>query len=386
MNRHDVWEASRREEPQVDPRLSGGILNVDLGALVDNWHVLAKASAGAECAAVVKADAYGLGLREVAPALWRAGCRSFFVALPEEGASLRRLCPRAVIHVLDGLLPEASDFCREHGLRPVLNSLEEVEEWAAHAAAHDVILPAALHVDTGMNRLGLTMEEARRLAARRGWREHVRLTLVMSHLACADEPGHEMNARQKALFDEVRGLFPGVPSSLANSAATLAWPEWEHELRRPGIALYGGNPFSGRANPMKPVVSLYGTVLRVREIESGASVGYGATWKARRPSRIAVLGVGYADGLHRALSTPAAGPAQVMIAGAYAPYAGRVSMDCICVDITDIDPARVERGMRAEILGPHITVDDMAGWAGTISYEVLTSLGGRFTRLYSPAG
>ena len=386
VNRHDTVESGGVGTPADETELAGGILHVDLSALVDNWRMLCKHNARTECAAVVKADAYGLGMAEVAPALYRAGCRSFFVALPEEGARLRKICPQAVIYVLDGLLPGTAGYYHEHNLLPVLNQPAEVEEWAAFAGARQVRLPAALMVDTGMNRLGLSMEEARGLAARRGWREHVALKLVMSHLACADEPGEALNMLQKERFDEIRALFQGVPASLANSAATLAWPEWDYELARPGIALYGGNPFASRANPMKPVVSLYARLLQVHEVRAGETVGYGASWTARRPSRIATLAVGYADGLHRMMSAPHSGPAQVVVAGAYAPYVGRISMDLITVDVTDIEPARIRRGMRVEILGAHIGVDDMAGWAGTIPYEVLTSLGGRYTRLYSPAG
>ena len=368
-----------------DPALAGGILSIDLQALVHNWRHIAALHPAAETAAVVKADAYGLGVREVAPALWRAGCRDFFVALPQEGELLRALLPRARIFVLAGLPRGEGTFFQEHALLPVLNSVPEVEEWAAFCAAREVRLPAALHVDTGMNRLGLRPEEARELARRAELLGKFRPELIMSHLACADTPGHEMNARQRALFDEIRALFADVPASLANSAAALAWPEWEYDLLRPGIALYGGNPFSDRPNPMQPVVSLYATVLQVREVKKGETVGYGATWRARANARIAILGVGYADGICRCLSGGPEGPAHVYIAGQFAPYVGRISMDLLAVDVTHIPEQDLERGMRAEVLGSHVGVDEMARWANTIPYEILTSLGPRYTRLYTPA-
>ncbi len=372
-------------EQAGDPALAGGILSIDLTALVANWRQMAAMHPHATCAAVVKADAYGLGMEPVARALWRAGCRDFFVALPEEGAALRLLLPQARIFVFSGLPRGEAGFFHQHDLLPVLNTLEEVEDFATFCTAREVRLGAALHVDTGMNRLGLTMGEARALAARQELLRSLRLELLMSHMACADKPGHEMNALQKQRFDEVATLFDGVPASLANSATALAWPDWRYDLLRPGIALYGGNPFSDRPNPMRAVVSLYGTVLQVREVKKGETVGYGTTWRARRDSRIAILGVGYADGICRCLSSGQGGPAQVYIAGQFAPYVGRVSMDLLAVDVSHIAPGDLERGMRAELLGPHVSVDEMARWAGTIAYEILTSLGPRYTRLYTPA-
>jgi len=368
-----------------EPALAGGILSIDLPALVHNWRHVAALHPAAEATAVVKADAYGLGVEQVSQALAAAGCRSFFVALPCEGEALRRHVPRARVFILGGLPRGEAAFFQEHDLIPVLNTVEEVEEWAAFCEQRELRLPAAIHVDTGMNRLGLAPEEVRHLARRGELLRRFRPELLMSHLACADTPGHEMNARQQALFDELAALFPDVPTSLANSAAALAWPEWRYDVLRPGIALYGGNPFSDRPNPMQPVVSLYATVLQVREVSKGETVGYGATWRARADSRIAILGVGYADGICRCLSSQGGGQAQAYIAGQFAPYVGRVSMDLLAVDVSHIPPDDLERGMRAELLGSHVGIDEMARWAGTIPYEILTSLGQRFTRLYTPA-
>ncbi len=369
--------------PTEDPALAGGILDINLKALVENWRQIRDLHPNARTSAVVKANAYGLGMIPVAEALWAEGCRTFFVALPHEGEELKKHLPRAEVFVLAGVPRGEAGYFHEHGLTPVLNTWEEVEEWTAYNAARELRLPAAVHVDTGMNRLGLSPGEARRLSGHDNLLRNFRPCLLMSHLACADTPGHEMNGRQKALFDEIRALFPSVPTSLANSAAAIAWPNWEYDLLRPGIALYGGNPFSERSNPMRAVATLYATVLQVREVRRGESVGYGATWTAKDDSRIAIIGVGYADGLFRRVAEGVAGPAHVFVAGQFAPYVGRISMDLAAVDVSAIAPDVLERGMRVEVMGPHVSVDELACWAGTIAYEILTSLGPRFTRLYT---
>ncbi len=384
-----IWEVStvyRVTPPPENPDLAGGVLAIDLKALADNWRFMAEKAEPATCAATVKADGYGLGLEPVVTTLWGAGCRTFFVALPHEGAALREILPEAVIYVLDGLLQGQAAYYGEHSLRPALASLDEIREWADYCQAQQARLPAAVHVDTGISRLGLSEAEVRSLAESSALLGAFRVTLVMSHLACGDEPGHEMNEIQRKRFEVLRAMLPDAPASLANSPGTFLGEGFTYDLVRPGIALYGGNPFASRPNPMKPVVSLYAPILQLRSLAKGETVGYGATWKAGRPSRIAILGVGYADGYLRSLSWPAHdGPAQVCIGGSYAPVVGRVSMDTICVDVTDVDEDFLQRGVRAEIMGAHITVDEVAKWAGTIAYEILTSLGMRYTRLYAPA-
>ncbi len=378
--------AAAMTSPPERAALAGGVLHIDLKALADNWRFLGEKAAPATCAATVKADAYGLGLEPVARTLWNAGCRTYFVALPHEGAALRAILPEAVIYVLDGLFSGEAPFYGEHGLRPALAGPEEIAEWADYCGRCEARLPAAVHIDTGISRLGLSEGDVRRLAGSPDLLASFRMTLVMSHLACGDEPGNEMNERQRRRFDALRALLPDAPASLANSPGTFLGEGFTHDLVRPGVALYGGNPFSNRPNPMKPVVSLYAPILQVRHLQPGETVGYSATWKAARPTRLAILGVGYADGYLRALSWPAQdGPAQVVIGGQYAPVVGRVSMDSITVDVTDIDEDFARRGVRAELLGAHITVDELAKWAGTISYEILTSLGLRYTRLHAPA-
>jgi alanine racemase len=367
------------------PEIAGAVLTIRLDAIQENWRRLAARAAPAECGAAVKGDAYGLGVGPVARALWLAGCRTFFVARPMEGSELRRLVPReAVIYVLDGLFPGQAEFYAREDLRPALISHEEAREWAAFGRIYGRRLPCALHVDTGINRLGFSRSDLSLLTSDNMTIEGLNVALLMSHLACADEPSHPLNATQRERFAELRAAFPDVPASLANSSGIFLGGEYLHDLVRPGIALYGGNPLPGHSNPMLPVVQLSGTVLQVRNVDTGETVGYGATWTAARPSRIAILGAGYKDGIPRSLSSRGnGGPAQVHIAGHDCPIIGRISMDMMAVDITGLNGVPVTRGMTVEIIGDNVLVDSEAEWAGTISYELLTRLGQRYARLYS---
>lgn len=370
----------------IPPERAAATLTVELGNLKRNWLDLAARAAPAQCAGVVKGDAYGMGAARCGHALWEVGCRSYFVALPQEGADLRRELPEATIFILDGLLPGLADYYAEHRLVPALASFEEVLEWREFARARGRKLPAALHIDTGINRLGLSYGEVRGLNAWPDLLDEIELVLVLSHFASADDPDAEMNQRQRERFDRLRALLPPAPASIANSPATLASSASAYDLVRPGVALYGGNPFADRPNPMAPVAHLSAVILQVRAMAAGETVGYGATWRAARPSRIGVIGVGYRDGFPRALTQPLSKtPAQVYTAGHFAPIVGRVSMDLITIDLTDVPPEAARRGARVELLGSHITVDDVARWAGTIPYEILTGLGSRFARLYSSA-
>lgn len=365
--------------------LAGAILTVDLDAIQENWKRLAAKAAPAECGAAVKGNAYGLGVEQVAAALWAAGCRTFFVARPMEGGELRAILPReAVIYVLDGLFPGQAEFYAREDLRPALITIEEAREWAAFGTQYGRNLPCAIHVDTGINRLGFSGAAFEALLGDNEIMARLNLALLMSHLACADEPNHPLNGRQKAAFAAVRRRLPGVPASLANSSGIFLGAEYTHDLVRPGIALYGGNPIAPESNPMLPVAHLQGTVLQLREIQAGESVGYGATWRATRPTRIAILGAGYKDGVPRSLSSRATnGPAQVYIGDRRCPVIGRISMDMMAVDVTQVPVDLCRRGTRAELIGRNIAIDETAEWAGTISYELLTRLGQRFTRLYS---
>ena len=372
------------DQDDIPPNLAGGILCIDLKVLQDNWRKVAGEAAPAECGATVKGDAYGIGLEPVARALWQAGCRTFFTALPLEGAEVRKLLPEATVYVLCGVLAGQADFYSENSLIPVLATPEQVREWRACCRASNARLATALHLDTGINRLGLDEEQARALAADTATLEAFDLRLIISHLACGDDPLNPMNEAQRQKFATLRALFPPAPASLANSPGAFLGEAFTFDVVRPGIALYGGNPFAARANPMSAVVHLYAPLLQVRELAKGESVGYGATWTASRPSRIGVIGVGYRDGYPRALSSPATGgPACAFIGGHYAPVIGRISMDLITIDLTDVPEKHANPGQRVELMGDNITIDDIARWADTIPYEVITRLGSRYARIYS---
>ncbi|WP_108883579.1 alanine racemase [Anderseniella sp. Alg231-50] len=366
----------------VPPELAAAELTINLAELVENWRMIARQVAPAECGATIKANGYGCGATEVAQALWTAGCRTFFVALPVEGKQVRDALPEAVIYVLDGLFAGQSDFYIAHGLRPSLVCPEDLHEWADAAGGRH---KAAVHIDTGINRLGFDHAQAEALSADADLMRRAGLCLLMSHLASGDDETSPSNANQRDRFAGLRTLFPDLPASLANAPGTFLGPQFSHDLVRPGVALYGGNPLTGKPNPMRSVISLNAPVLQVRDVAAGDGVGYGATWRADRPSRVAIVGVGYADGLLRAMSWPAQqdGPAKVCIAGQMAPIVGRVSMDMITIDVTDLNPEQVRRGTAVELLGKNIGVDDWARWAGTLSYEILTSLGRRYAKVYS---
>jgi len=359
------------------------ILTIDLDALAANYRQLRDLAAPAECAAVVKADAYGLGMAEAAPALWRAGCRTFFVATLTEAQALRALLPEATLYVFSGLLPGTAETYRAARLRPVLNSAEEIEEWADYCARAGEALPCAVHIDSGMNRLGLSAAEVETVAPDHGHWTALSLALVMSHLACADDPSHRKNDVQRRLFETLRAKLPKAPASLANSAGILLGSDYAYDLVRPGIALYGGHPQRRGQNPFRPVVHLKGRILQIRQAEPGETIGYGATRTLQRPSRVAVVSVGYADGLFRALSTKDGEEGLVARLGPHpVPILGRVSMDLITVDVTDAPETEARRGAWIELLGSNVSAHEFAMHAGTIDYEVLTSLGQRATRRY----
>jgi alanine racemase len=358
--------------------ITGGILTVDLGALQSNYRTIAKKAASAECGAAIKGDAYGIGMAAAAPALWAAGCRTFFVARPQEGEALRDILPNAIIYVLDGLLPGQAGYYVAHNLRPALISLEETREWARDGKKK----PCAIHIDTGINRAGMSYSDAAELRNDSRLLAGLDIAHVMSHLACSDAPKHPMNKQQLTAFRKVLKLFPDTPGSFANSSGIYLGKPYHHALVRPGVALYGGNPLPGKKNPMAAVATLQARVLQVRTVKKGETVGYSATWKAARESRIAILAAGYRDGIPRKLSsTKPGGPAQVWLAGQRCPIVGRVSMDMMCVDVTSAKH-EPKPGDFAEIIGKHITVDEAASWAGTISYELLTHLGTRYQRHY----
>jgi alanine racemase len=357
---------------------AGARLTIDPGAIARNYRRIAGMTTGAECAAVVKADAYGTGIETTGPALAAAGARTFFVAHPSEARRLRQVCPDAVIYILNGLFEDALDLYASLAIRPVLGSRHEVEVFSAFCRKVGRRLPAAVHVDTGMSRLGLDLAEAALLAEPGPQNLDFEAALIMTHLACADEPGHVLTPKQINRFAQVRGLYPGIPGSLANSAGCTLGAAARHDLVRPGIALYGGR-FRADREPLEGVVTLAAPIIQVREVRAGETVGYGATWSAPHLSRIAIVSVGYADGyLRDAGSTDRKSGASARVNGVVCPLAGRVSMDLLAIDVTEA--GLIRRGDLATLIGDGISVDDVAEAAGTIGYEILTGLGRRYHR------
>jgi alanine racemase len=379
----DKGVREKRTEEDLIPPDARAVLRIDLDALRANWRKLNEASGRAECAAVIKADAYDLGIEQICRALTEEGCRTFFVATLDEGRRIRAVQPGAVIYVLDGLLPGAAEYYSGFDLRPALSSLEEIREWAAYCRARDTRLAAAIHIDTGMNRLGLPAKEVDELARNPEVLNDFKVSLIMSHLACADTPASPMNAAQRETFERLTARLPPAPRSLANSGGIFLGPEYHYDLVRPGIVLYGGRAHENRPNPMKTVVRLSAKVLQVFDAEPGTTVGYGATYKIEKPSRLATIACGYADGFLRALSGPTGNPGPVGYIGPHSVRViGRVSMDLITLDVSDVPRDQVYRGAWVEVMGDRVTLDDLTDRAGTIGYELLSRLGRRVHRIY----
>jgi alanine racemase len=360
-----------------------GVLTVDLDAIVANWRKLEKTGVPAECAAVVKANAYGCGAPEVARALSNAGCKTFFVATLDEAKAVRAAVPAsAAIYVLGGFFQNTGEAYAKIDCRPVIGDLNELAEWDVFCRRSGWNGGAAIHIDTGMNRLGLTTAEAHGIIPRINAGDHG-ITLVMSHLVAAEQLNSPVNARQLAAFREIASEYSGVPASLANCSGVYLGPQFQFDMVRPGAALYGINPTPEADNPMQPVVELKARIVQIRTIERGETVGYGGTWTARRPTRLAIVAAGYADGYFRAASAnDGTRGAEVVVAGKRCLIAGRVSMDLLAVDVTDLEKNAVRRGHMVTLLGEGITVDELAHHFGTIGYEVLTSLGSRYARVY----
>jgi alanine racemase len=366
-----------------------GVLTVDLDAIIANWRKLEKTAVPAECAAVIKADAYGCGAGPVARALAGAGCKTFFVATLDEARAVREALssegatsPQPAIYVLDGFFQNSGDAYAKIDARPVIGELNELAEWDVFCRRSGWTGGAAVHIDTGMNRLGLTVTEAQGIVPRINAGDHG-ITLVMSHLACAETLNHPLNGKQLAAFREIASLYSGVPAALSNSSGIFLGAQFQFDMVRPGAALYGVNPTPEADNPMQPVAELKARIVQIRNVERGEGVGYGGTWTARRPTRLAIVSAGYADGYFRAASAnDGTRGAEVVVAGKRCPIAGRVSMDLIAVDITDLPNNAVRRGHMATLIGEGITVDELAHHFGTIGYEVLTSLGRRYARVY----
>ena len=350
-------------------------LTIDVAAIVANWRrIQAEIGPTVETAGVVKADCYGLGARAIVPSLAAAGCRTFFVATIDEAIAVRGLAPQGTIFVLGGPLEGTAGEFTAHGLTPVLNTPGQIARWSEHARAQGRRLPAALHLDTGMSRLGLDAAQVETIRL-----DGIDPVVVMSHMACADEPDHEKNPDQLSRFKTlaVRLALPGRLSLGASSTIFLG-SDYHFDLVRPGAALYGLNPVPGKANPMAGVARLQARILQVRDVDTPMTVGYGATHRFSGKGRVAVAALGYADGLFRSASNRAFG----VIEGERVPVVGRVSMDLTTFDVSALPEGKVREGTLVELFGPSQSVDDLAEQAGTIGYEILTALGARYHRVY----
>ncbi len=372
----------------VNPDLAGGRLTIDLGAIVSNWRLLADRAGAAECAAVVKANAYGCGIEPVVTALSNAGCETFFVAVPQEGIRVKQTMPDVRCFVLNGLFTSAVPIYLAKGLTPILDSLPEIETWVEAAKEQGNPLPCAVHMDSGMTRLGLTLKELESVVSNPGIITNLDVQLLMTHYACADDIGHAQTEQQREVFLSGAALLPGVPRSAANSAAILQQKDHEFELVRPGVAIYGGEALNDTPNPMQQVVKLEGRIVQIRTAKAGDAVGYGGAEVLSRDSRVAYISVGYADGYHRGASQKGvamrqvAPPAQAAFNRTIINGVGRISMDLCAFDVTDIPETEIAAGDWIELFGDVIHVDDVAKASGTIGYELLTGLGNRYSRIY----
>lgn len=374
-------------EAPISPDRAGAVLTIDLAALVENWRILSrKLSASCDCGAVVKADAYGLGANNVAVALAGAGCKTFYVAHVEEGMSLRKTLgagPRII--VMHGPSASAEGDIARHGLLPVLSTPDQIYRWRTFAAQADVLQETIVQVDTGMNRLGLSATELTdHLNDPDGFLGFTPLAL-MSHLACAGTPDDPVNREQLDRFASAlsafRSKFPDAKGTLANSSGIFLGSAWHYDFARPGAALYGLNPQPGASNPMLPVVRLQAKILQVRRVDSTDTVGYGATFRAADGSKLATVSIGYADGFLRSMSNKG----HALLDGVPVPVAGNISMDLMTFDITNVPDSSLGPDTMIDVIHRDHTADDLADDAGTIGYEILTSLGRRYARRYLPA-
>lgn len=366
--------------PSFDKKASSW-LEIDLSALAANYNLFKDRTGSAcETAAVIKADGYGLGVDKVLATLENQNCPFYYVATLEEALHVRSLTKKPVA-VFGGLYPECEDAYIHENIIPVLNSLEQTKRWQAAAANHDIPLPAIIHFDTGMNRLGLDEKETKKLHEDSSILDGLNIFYMLTHFACSDEKDHPMNDGQLEKFLQVTSPFSNIKKSLANSSGILRKDEYHLDQVRPGIGLYGGNPLPEAKNPMAAVVRLFGRILQVRTVNQSCTAGYGATYRFDKESRLATVALGYADGFLRSLSSNDNRCAHVYYQGTACPIIGRVSMDAIIIDISHLDKMPHE-GEAVEILGPHQSVDDLAVAAGTIGYEILTDLGQRYRRYY----
>jgi len=363
--------------PEIDERHAGAILSVNLDSIQANYHLLLERLGGVPCATVVKANAYGLGVERVAPALAKAGCSIFFVAHLEEGVGLRQILTNAEIHVLNGLLPGSEETYRTHRLTPVLNSLGEIESWKRFC--RETPLACDIHVDTGMLRLGLPPKELETIEDDPSIVASLNVANVISHLSSSDETNSTQNSEQLVRYRRVRKILPLGRACFTNSSGIFLGPNYHFDLARPGVALYGVAPVPDQPNPLNAVVGLRARILQRRDASPGETIGYGATYLVENPEIIATLAVGYADGVLRSLSNNGV----AYIGDVRVPIIGRISMDLITIDVSAVAEPATRPGQWVELIGPNNTVDDVARAAGTIGYEILTSLGTRYHRAYT---
>jgi alanine racemase len=356
-------------------------LTISLNALAQNYSYLQQKTK-ARVAGVIKADGYGLGVIPVFETLYNSGARDFFVATPDEGVKLSPLKPDISIYILGGLYDGAEDFYVQHNLIPVLNSLQQIKAWAEHAKKLNKKLPAMTQIDTGMNRLGISSDEAQHLSQERNILSLLDLRAILSHFACSDEKDHAMNEAQAAAFHSIAQIFPFIPKSLCNSSGIFRNPNWHYDLVRPGYALYGGNPTPENPNPMMPVVQLEARVLQIHRGMKGQSAGYGASHRFKDDTPLATVALGYADGFLRSGSNQA----KLYWRGIPCPVVGRISMDLTIVDLGACHGTAPQEGDWLEVIGPHQDIDTLASASDTIGYEILTSLGPRYQRIYKDWG
>ncbi|MBL0319832.1 MAG: alanine racemase [Alphaproteobacteria bacterium] len=354
-------------------------LSINLTNLIDNYNLIRNVIQGIDCVPVVKADAYGLGADKIVLALAKAGCKQFFVATADEGIALRHLLPDIAIHVFHGPNNHNKEAFRVYNMIPVINSLEQFHTWNNYGMDIANVLPAFLHIDTGMNRLGMTFEELKTNLSKIRQAEGIKWLYLMSHLACADNPNHTLNKHQLEQFQQARRLFPFIKGSLANSSGIFLGKNYLFHSVRPGAALYGINPTPYAQNPMKPVVSLKGKIIQHRYVNEPGTVSYSGTHQVEPGARIAIVPIGYADGYLRSLSNR---PSIVSIGGHRAPIIGVVTMDSIMIDVSHIPHELCQPGKEVQLMGGDIPLEETAQAAGTIAYEMITCLGNRFKREY----
>ena len=359
---------------------ANSFLEINIDLIADNYRLLKRELRGAECAATLKADAYGIGLAQVAKALVKTGCRTFFVATIDEGIELRAHLhkEKVTIAVLGGLLARCENIFEENNLMPVLNNLEQLRQWKNFNTSKDRKSPSMVHVDTGMNRLGLTSKEFEYVVNNPCELEGVEPKLLLSHLACADQPGHEMNQKQLSIFRSAKNKISNMRFSLANSGGIFLGQPYHFDMVRPGIALYGSHPDPTTFNPLNQVIKLYGRVLQIRNAKTGSTVGYNASHLLKKKTLIATVGLGYADGYIRSLGDNS----HAFFKGAKLPIIGPISMDYITVDISSIKTDTIKIGDLIEFIGDNFTLDDIAKVAKTVPHEILSNLGKRHQRSY----